>query len=195
MKRWCQFIVMVALCRPAPAPAMSCSDAGLALPPTVQLGRERGAELVLNGVGSRTKYLWDVYVAALYLPVHSAEPKEILVMPGPKRIWLHFVRDVSAAKLREGWRDGFVRNNAPEALAALEARLDASYGLFRDVRAGQQIALDYLPGEGTRVEIDAAAGPLIPGDDFYRAVLKVWLGDHPAQSGLKECLLGRAAGG
>jgi hypothetical protein len=37
-----------------------------------------------------------------------------------------------------------------------------------------------------------AKGRAIPGDDVYRALLRVWLGDRPASSGLKKALLGRA---
>jgi long-chain acyl-CoA synthetase len=30
----------------------------------------------------------------------------------------------------------------------------------------------------------------VAGDDFARALLRIWLGEHPADSGLKEALLG-----
>jgi hypothetical protein len=36
-----------------------------------------------------------------------------------------------------------------------------------------------------------AKGRAIPGVDVYRALLRVWLGDHPGSSGLKRALLGR----
>ena len=34
-------------------------------------------------------------------------------------------------------------------------------------------------------------GQSIPGYDVYRALLRVWLGDHPASTGLKKALLGQ----
>jgi len=33
-------------------------------------------------------------------------------------------------------------------------------------------------------------GAPIPGADFYRALLRVWLGDKPVQDDLKHALLG-----
>lgn len=33
-------------------------------------------------------------------------------------------------------------------------------------------------------------GKIIVGGDFYRALLRIWLGDEPAQDSLKKALLG-----
>jgi hypothetical protein len=35
------------------------------------------------------------------------------------------------------------------------------------------------------------AGAAIEGEDFYRALLRIWLGDKPVQDDLKKALLGR----
>ena len=52
------------------------------------------------------------------------------------------------------------------------------------------IALDWT-GRETQVLIDGkpAARP-IAGEDFYRALLRIWLGDQPVQEDLKKSLLG-----
>jgi len=34
------------------------------------------------------------------------------------------------------------------------------------------------------------AGSPIPGEDFYRALLRIWLGDNPVQEDLKKALRG-----
>jgi hypothetical protein len=53
------------------------------------------------------------------------------------------------------------------------------------------IALDWVPGAGTQVTIDGKAeGKPIEGEDFYRALLRIWLGDKPVQDDLKKALLG-----
>jgi hypothetical protein len=36
------------------------------------------------------------------------------------------------------------------------------------------------------------AGRSIAGEDFYRALLRIWLGSKPAQEDLKNALLGQA---
>jgi hypothetical protein len=34
-------------------------------------------------------------------------------------------------------------------------------------------------------------GKPIPGDDFYRALLRIWLGDKPVDGDLKKGMLGQ----
>ena len=54
-----------------------------------------------------------------------------------------------------------------------------------------RVALDWVPAAGTQVTVDGkATGAPIAGEDFYRALLRVWLGDNPVQADLKKALLG-----
>ena len=56
------------------------------------------------------------------------------------------------------------------------------------------VHLDWLPDSGTRLTFNGTAkGSDIAGEDFYRALLRIWLGDKPAQDDLKEHLLGKAS--
>jgi hypothetical protein len=53
-----------------------------------------------------------------------------------------------------------------------------------------RIALDWT-GSGTQLVVDGKpAGKAIEGEDFYRALLRIWLGSHPVQEDLKKALLG-----
>jgi hypothetical protein len=55
------------------------------------------------------------------------------------------------------------------------------------------VNLDWIPDSGTRLTFNGAQkGADIAGEDFYRALLKIWIGDKPAQDDLKEQLLGKA---
>ncbi|MBK9022295.1 MAG: chalcone isomerase family protein [Sulfuritalea sp.] len=62
---------------------------------------------------------------------------------------------------------------------------------------GAVIHFDWLPEVGggvTRLTInDEKKGEDIPGEDFFRAVLKIWLGEQPVQGDLKEGLLGKTS--
>ena len=40
---------------------------------------------------------------------------------------------------------------------------------------------------------DRAKGKDIAGEDFYRALLRIWLGNKPVQDDLKQALLGKAS--
>jgi hypothetical protein len=58
-------------------------------------------------------------------------------------------------------------------------------------KEGDVITFDWLTDAGTLVVLNGEVkGNAIPGDDVYRALLKVWLGDRPTSAGLKKALLG-----
>ena len=53
--------------------------------------------------------------------------------------------------------------------------------------------MDFVPGEGTLFSFDGrAVGEPIEGDDFFAAILAIWLGPKPADAGLRDALLGQA---
>jgi hypothetical protein len=53
------------------------------------------------------------------------------------------------------------------------------------------IHLDFVPGTGTRVIVNGQPrGSVIPGDDFFTSVLRIWIGDKPADADLKKGLIG-----
>lgn len=171
-------------------PVSAKEVAGVVIPEQVTL--EQGIDpLTLNGAGIRSKFFVKVYVGALYLPSKQTAMEKILAMPGAKRVSMHVLYDeVSKEKLVSGWNDGFENNNSPEELARLKERLNNFNDLFTTVKRGDLVNIDYLPGKGTRVQINNVSKGIIAGDDFYQAVLKVWLGEQPADSSLKQGMLG-----
>lgn len=166
--------------------------AGVDLQERVQVAPS-GTPLVLNGAGVRRKFFFKVYVGALYLPERASEPGTILDMPGPKRVLVHVLYDeISEDKLRETWTKGFTANTTPEERVALAERLRTFTGMFQTVKRGDVIRLDYLPDNGTQVWLNDRLQGTIRGADFHRALLKLWLGDRPADRNLREAMLGLA---
>ena len=52
--------------------------------------------------------------------------------------------------------------------------------------------LDYAPAPGTSLSVDGAPlGAPIEGEAFFRALLRTWVGQNPAQEDLKRALLGQ----
>lgn len=158
--------------------------------------------LVLNGYGTRTKLLWDVYLTALYLPYKSNDAAEILTMSGPQRISLYFLREVPKDKLIEGWLDGFNLNQTEAQMATFESRLETASEHFRTMQEGEIIHFAYQPSSAadaagvTALYINTQPGQSEPqvrirGRDFFQAILQIWIGEHPAQQPLKRCLLGQ----
>ncbi len=171
-------------------PVYAVEIAGVSLPEQVILDSYE-APLFLNGAGARRKFVFDIYLAALYLPENENNTHNILCSDSPIRLALYFLYDeVSREKLQEGWNDGFQQNNSAAMLTLLQERLDLSLDYFQAMKKGDVILVDYVPGSGTIIHINDEMKSVIKGFDFMQAVLKVWIGQFPAQDQLKASLLG-----
>jgi hypothetical protein len=152
-------------------------------------------DLQLNGAGMRTRFVFKVYVAALYLTEKKSSTADVLALAGPKRVSMRLVRDLSAEQLVEALEDGIRDNTSATELETLSPRLAElkAIMLVKQGKDGDLMTLDFLPGTGTQVAMNGAArGRVIAGDDFYRALLRIWLGDKPASVDLKKALLGQS---
>ncbi|MFC1843698.1 chalcone isomerase family protein [Thermodesulfobacteriota bacterium] len=149
--------------------------------------------LVLNGAGIRKKLFIKVYVGSLYLTQKQKTVDKIMTDPGAKSIVMNFLyKEVSTQKLVDGWNKGFIHNSTAKEIRALKDRINKFNSLFTTVYKGDEIRLDYLPGEGTRVIINGVLKGSVPGEDFNQAILKIWLGSKPADANLKDAMLGNA---
>jgi hypothetical protein len=168
------------------AQAKSCE--GVSFADTVQA---EGATLKLNGLGLRkaTFLKVKVYVGALYLPQTSKDANAILKANAPKRLVLHFVRDVGGDDLSKGWDEGFEKN-AGSQLAALKPRIESFKAMMTDAEKGDTLGMQHKPGAGVEVTVKGASKGTIKGDDFARALFAIWLGAKPPNADLKSGLLG-----
>ncbi|HSA90832.1 MAG TPA: chalcone isomerase family protein [Burkholderiales bacterium] len=156
--------------------------------------RVENSDLALNGAGVRTRLFFQVYAIGLYLPQKGSTPAAILAQPGPKRVAIHMLRDVGADTFTEALADGIRANHSDAEARALEPRireLAAIMAELKEAKKGMAIALDWLPASGTVMLVNGSPrGKAISGEDFYRALLRIWLGDRPVQDDLKKALLG-----
>ena len=172
------------------SPVWAYEIAGINIPDTQQISPD-SAEVQLNGAGIRTKFFFDIYVGGLYLTEKQDKLDAILANQGPKRILMHFLyKEVAKKDLDAAWWDGFEDNLAAQELDALKPQIQAFTGFFRDVHEGDVVYLDYLPEEGTVVSINEEKTGVVSGDDFYPALLKIWLGEKPVTGKLKKAMLG-----
>ncbi|MGQ0544903.1 MAG: chalcone isomerase family protein [Betaproteobacteria bacterium] len=169
-------------------PAFAVEVSGVKFEEQLQPG-----SLTLNGAGLRKRLFFQVYAIGLYLPKKTGNAEEAIAAPGPKRVAIHMLRSVGAAEFSEALAEGIRANHAEAEAKALEPRvqeLGAIMAEVKEAKKGMAIALDATPA-GTQVLIDGKpAGKLIAGEDFYRALLRVWLGPRPVQDDLKKALLG-----
>ncbi len=150
--------------------------------------------LVLNGAGIRYKAIFKVYVAALYLPQKKDTLKDIIALPGAKRVAVVMLREVSSEDLGEAMITGIRKNSTPEETRRFGLPLIKMGDIFSKLpklKKGESFSVDWVPGSGTVVFVDGKpmAEP-IPDEAFYAAILKIWLGDDPADANLKPAMLG-----
>ncbi len=170
--------------------ALAAEKAGVSVDDEIQTAA--GQTLVLNGQGLREKLWIDVYVGSLYLPVKSNDVAEILSQPGPWRVQLDFIyKEVSQEQLLEGWREGFEKNQSVATLEKLRPRIEQFYAYFGESAvARDRYVFEYVPTIGTRVSKNGQPIGAISGEDFASALLEIWLGNKPADKGLKRGMLG-----
>jgi hypothetical protein len=171
-------------------PAAAAEVAGVNIDDTASVA---ATELTLNGAGLRQRVFFKVYAMGLYLPKKIGSAPEAINAQGPKRVLIHMLRDVEAGQFIDALAEGIRANHSEAEAKALEPRvreLGAIMAEVKEAKKGMRIALDWT-GEGTQVSIAGKpAGAQIAGEDFYRALLRIWLGDKPVQDDLKKALLG-----
>ncbi|WP_313174307.1 chalcone isomerase family protein [Massilia sp.] len=155
-----------------------------------------GKDLKLNGAGMRTKLIIKVYAAGLYLPEKSKNVAEILKMEGPRRVTLVMARDLSSQDLAKAFMDGINENLDKAEKAKIVTQIGKFGEMFAsvdDIKKGDVMHMDWIPGTGTVCELNGKRiGDTASDINFYNAVLRIWLGDKPADSSLKPALLGEA---
>ncbi len=181
--RW----LMVLLIGLLPGMLVAKTLEGVNLPEQVNVG---DTTLVLNGAGIREKFFFDIYIAALYLPAKSSNAKQILEADKPWRLSMDFLySEVEREKLDKGWEEGIEENVSAADRKAIRERLDKFKTLFSTMHKGDSAVLDYVPGKGLSVTVKGETKGVIPGADFARSMLSIWLGSEPVTGSLKKALL------
>jgi len=180
-------VVALALSVSAQSPALVL--AGREVPAAVQVGATR---LVLNGAGIRKRFFFKVYVGALYLPARTRDAAAIVTGDEPKSVRVYFLREVTRDALQKAYHHGIERNSPGPRIAELEAKLDKLSELLPErIKEGSELAVTYLPGEGTTISTGDGIRGTVEGKEFAEAMFRTWLGDHPSDEDLKDAMLGR----
>ena len=179
-------------------PAYALEIEGVKIDDAVVLSRG-GPELVLNGAGVRRKLAFiDVYIGSLYLAKKNSDNEAIIADPGPKRVAMHVLsNEVTAADLISSMNNALAANLVPHELALIEKRvrdLNTMMSSIKVINKGSVVLLDYIPEVGTRVTVNGEEKMTIPGEDFFRAMLNIWIGNKPVDGRLRDAMLGVKSG-
>ena len=161
---------------------------------SVQVGN---AKLQLNGAGVRYKAIFKVYAAGLYLSSKAVTPEAVLAAPGPRLMKIVMLREIDANELGKLFTKGMEQNAPRDEFSKSISGIMQMSDIFssrKSLKAGEWFAVEWVPGTGTVILVNGqATGQPIKEPEFYSALMKIWLGKAPADAGLKEALLGKAA--
>lgn len=173
--------------------AASAANASTQTPfaPEIQV---QGAKLQLNGAGTRHKAVFKVYDLGLYTPAKANSTEAVLAQQGPMRLQFTALRELPGTELGRLFLKGLQDNSPKERTqrhAASATRLIEIFSGKSKLAPGDTFAMEYVPGKGTTFYIQGQAQGTPVGDaEFFGMVLKIWLGDAPADHLLKKALLG-----
>lgn len=155
-----------------------------------------GKDLVLNGAGMRTKVIIKVYAAGLYLTDKKSTMAEIAAMDSPRRVRLVMARDLTSDTFGTAFMDGLRENSTVAERNAMVTQILKFGEMFAGVpglKKGDVLTIDWIPGTGTVCELNGKkVGEVVPDIAFNNALLRIWMGEHPADRSLKPALLGTA---
>ena len=158
---------------------------------TATIGRQ---ELLLNGEGIRFRGPFAVYGAALFLTEKLSTPEAIYANKGAKRLQITMMRSINSSDLGRLFIAGIQKNSPRELLDSVLPSLPQMGAMFANYKTlveGEQIQIDWRPGTGTQIRVKGEEqSTVFASPAFYEAMLRIWLGNAPADDNLKSALLG-----
>lgn len=157
-----------------------------------------GKDLQLNGLGVRYKFgVVKVYATGLYLQEKAATVEDVLKQEGPRRVQLQMMREVSSDEFGSAFMSG-INNNSDSAqktkLVTQISKFGEMFASIDGLKKGDVLDLDWIPGQGTTCYLNGKRiGEVVPDVAFHSAIMRIWLGNKPADTQLKTKLLLGAA--
>jgi hypothetical protein len=156
-----------------------------------------GTPLLLNGAGTRYRAVFKVYDMALYTPHKVSSAEELRALPGPKLLSFTALRELSGTDLGLAFIKGLSANSPKELVLKHTTSANRLIEIFSGrskLAVGDSFAMQFIPGQGTLFFIAGQPQGTPVGDaEFFGMVLNIWVGDSPADYGLKAALLGQDA--
>jgi hypothetical protein len=188
LKKW---VPLAALALACSMPAQAVDIGGVNVPDSATVAAK---ELKLNGAGMRALLFIKIYAIGLYTPEKKTTAADVQALAGPRRVALHIQRETNSDEFGKLFIEGMNKNSTAEEKAKVVGqtmKFGEMFASLDPVKKGDVVTLDWIPGTGTVAQLNGKKiGETMPDIAFYNAVLRIWLGDSPAQESLKRELLG-----
>lgn len=160
---------------------------GACFPPEREVA---GQKLPLRGSGLLQYLKLDMYSGAFYAPEGVDTPAEAQA-DIPKSLILHYHRGIKVKWMNEA-AEKILKKNPEVDFSALQDRLDQIAAAYEKVGKDDRYELRYTPGTGTTLLLNDREIITLPGEDFARAYMGIWLSETPANKKFRDKLLGAA---
>ncbi|WP_410474705.1 chalcone isomerase family protein [Guyparkeria sp. TX1] len=150
-----------------------------------------GTALVLQGSGTASYMIWDVYDAALYAPAEANE-NAIVNAEVPMSLILEYHRDVGVEDIRKATWVALDEQYAGGERERLRPKIDAIQNAMIDVTDDDRYRLDWDP-EAQRLTLSLNDETRFESNDreLARAYFGIWLAEPPLSDKLRAALLSR----
>lgn len=208
-------LVAVAMACMALSPSSSIVEpkTGQSFSELIPLPHDPSVMIRCMGVGVRTKAIFKVYAAALYVDEKSLHERlaqqyklasvtalqesqdvysEIIDAPFSRAVLMKFVRDVDKERMRETYAEGLAKTLGPIAASPAKDDVNRFLAMFdEDIPSGETMAL-YGTGETLTVFVRGREKGTIKNAKLASAVFSIWLGPNPISADLKKALFSKA---
>lgn len=168
-----------------PGAAMAIEYEGAEFPEMISAG---DTTLRLAGCGVREAFIFDVYVAALYLPRVGMGADEIIARETSKAVELRIVFNGSIPDdIPESWSeplDRIPREDIQRTIA----------DIYADFSTGDRMTIRHTPALGTEVRINDMVRKHSEGSAIIDPLQQLWIGEAAVSGNLRRLLLGGSCG-
>jgi len=160
---------------------------GITMPDKLRAGEQ---SLSLNGAGVRSKFVFDLYVAGLYLTVGSSDAQAIINSNDAMGLRLHIISSkITSKKMTKATRKGFKKATGGK-IGAISSEIEQFLEAFSaEIVEGDVFEFVSTAG-GVSVSKNGSKQATISSQEFKQALFGIWLSDHPVKENLKKKLLG-----
>lgn len=151
--------------------------------------------LLLNGTGLVSNGRAPLYVAQIYAKQKFKTLDELFAVPGPKRLVLTVIKETDTGPIVKMFNrsvDEIAGKNDRAKLIPSLMSIGEIFMTNRVLKPGALMTLDWVPITGLVIYLDGKLqGQPYRDAELFKAAMRVWMGDFPADAKVKEALLGR----
>ena len=151
---------------------------------------DTAGELPLKGSGLlRWKWVFKIYVGALYLPAGTAETAVLTTTP--KRLAFTYRRDFSSEDLRKATDATIFRGLQETEMVRLKPLLAIWNAGYPAVVEGDCLTIDHRANDDLILAVNGQERARVKDGAFAQAMFGIWLGPQAISDSFKAELLGR----